>query len=117
MKIYSDDFDMSLIYIGVNRYWEYNGAQNKYAEYKIYKQFKHNNILKNINSINRSVYNALNNEDEPLYYYDKYNVVTPRKFIQTLKRFDLLVSKAILYTCMRKKLCTDYYLPIYNLRK
>ena len=114
MKIYRDDFDMSLIYIGVNRYWRSNDALCKYDFYKIMKQFKRSNPLE---FKNRSIYNALDNEDEPLYYYDKYNVVTPSKFAQTLKRFDLLVSKAILYTCMRKKLCTDYYLPIYDLRK
>ena len=114
MKIYRDDFDISLIYIGVNRYWRSNDALRKYDFYKIMKQFKCSNPLE---FKNRSIYNALDNEDEPLYYYDKYNVVTPRKFIPTLKRLDLLAFRAIKYTCMRRKLCTDYYLPIYDLRK
>ena len=46
MKIYRDDFDMSLIYIGVNRYWRSNDALRKYDFYKIMKQFKRSNPFK-----------------------------------------------------------------------
>ena len=35
MKTYRRDIDISLIYNGVNRYWEYNGAWNKYDIYNV----------------------------------------------------------------------------------
>lgn len=115
MKTYRRDIDISLIYNGVNRYWEYNGAWNKYDTYNVIKQFKRDNPIEFKKK--RSRYDALSNEGNPLCYHDKCKVVTPRKFIFTLKRLDLLAFRAIKYTCMRKKLCTDYYLSIYDLRK
>ena len=113
MKIYRDDFDMSLIYNGVNRYWTYNDALCKYNFYKTTKQFKRNNP-----SEFRKIfkYDALGKRNMPLCYYGKYKVAAPRKFISTLKRLDLLAFRAIEYA-WHKKLCTDYYLPIYNLGK
>ena len=123
MKTYRRDIDISLIYNRVNRYWEYNGAWNKYDNYNVIKQFKHDNPIE---FKKRNRYDALANRGNPLCYHDKCNVVTPRKFIPTLKRlsspvYELIIYKnrsiAIEYTRMRRKLCTDYYLPIYNLGK
>ena len=119
MKIYRGR-DISLIYKGVNRYWTYNGAWHKYDIYNVFKQFKHNNPSE---FKNRNRYDALEDND-PLCYYGKCKVAPPRKFIFTLKRFSLAYimckkrnNTVKEYACMHKKLCTDYYLPIYDLRK
>ena len=121
MKIYRRYIDISLIYNGVNRYWEYNGAWNKYDIYNVFKQFKRNNPSE---FRKRFRYDALGKRDKPLCYYGKCKVAAPRKFIFTLKRFSLAYimckkrdNTVKEYAYMRKKLCTDYYLPIYNLGK
>ena len=121
MKIYHDR-DISLIYNGVNRYWTYNGAWHKYDIYSVIKQFKHSNPSE---FRKRFRYDALGKRNKPLCYYGKCKVAAPRKFIFTLKRFSLAYSVMYKkrdntvkeYACMRKKLCTDYYLPIYNVGK
>lgn len=110
MKIYCDR-DISLIYKGVNSYWEYNDACHKYAIYNVMRQFKHNNPSE---FRKRYRYDALGKRNKPLCYYGKCEVDAPRKFLYTLSRFSLAYR---LNRVMYKKLCSDYYLPIYNLWK
>lgn len=120
MKIYHRE--SSLVYKGFDRYWSENDAFNKYCFYKDIKKFKLENPIE---FKNRSKYNILENK-RPLYCYGKQYISIPRKFIFTLKRLNsrayremhkIQYNRVIEYACMHKKLCTDYYLPIYELRK
>ena len=120
MKVYYSE--QSLIFKGFNMYWKENGAFNKYFFYRDIKSFKHDNPIE---FKKRSRYNVLEDND-PLCYYGKQYMSIPRKFLFTLKLSNLLSfwpmrknhpSEMIEYTCMHKKLCSDYYLPIFELRE
>ena len=112
--------EQSLIYKGfINGYWDENGAFNKYLSYRSTKRFEQYNPTKSKNS---SRYNILG--DTPLCDYDKQYMSIPRKFLFPLKRINLLEFRSMHKTqlkamieCARryKKMCTDYYLPIYDL--
>ena len=108
----------SLIYKGFNKYWNDNGAFAKYICYIENRRVNHYDIESN----NRNRYNIKNNM--PFCYYGKQPISIPRKFLFTLKRLNLLLfgemyeikfKASIEYARMCKKLCTDYYLPIFEL--
>lgn len=119
MRVYYSE--QSLIFKGFNRYWGENDSFNKYFLYRDIKSFKHDNPIE---FKNRSKYNIEDNE--PLCYYGKQYISIPRKFLFTLKRFNLLkfrfeakhknqLHTMTEYACMHKKLCSEYYLPIFEL--
>lgn len=120
MRIYYSQ--QPLIYKGFYRYWRDNDSYHKYFLYKKIKKFKHENPIE---FKNKSKYNILENK-KPLYCYGKQFISIPRKFIVTLKLLNSRAYKTIyknedhhiiVIGCvyMRKKLCSDYYLPIYDL--
>ena len=118
MKVYYSK--QSLIFKGFTRYWREHDPFNKWFLYGENKKLKRDNP---IGFKNRNRYNALEDND-PLCYYGKCKVAPPRKFLLTLKRLNLL-SLGIMYekqlremiecTYMHKKMCSDYYLPIFEL--
>ena len=121
MRIYYSQ--QSLIYKGFNRYWCENDVFHKYYFYRDIKRFKHENPIE---FKNRSKYNILEDK-KPLCYYGKQDISIPRKFLFTLKRLNsrayrgtirkIQYNIVIEYAYMRKKICTDYYLSIYDLGK
>lgn len=123
MKVYRNEHKQSLIDNGVNSYWKYNGAFNRYSFYKAMKKFKHHNPAE---FKSRSRYNSLE-DTKPLYYYGKQEISLPRKFTFILK-----YSRARIYgpeckphysptyqdyILRYRKLRSEYYLPIYELGK
>ena len=117
MRVYYSE--QSLIFKGFNRYWRENDSFNKYIFYKDTQRLEHDVPTESKNS---SKYNIKNNM--PLCYYGKRYISIPRKFLFTLKRLNLLsfgemyeikFKAKIECACVREKLCTDYYLPIFEL--
>lgn len=118
MKVYRNK--QSLIDNGVNSYWKYNGAFNRYSFYKAMKKSSNYNPTA---FKNRSRYNSLK-DNKPLYYYGKQDISVPRKFSFILKYLSARIydpgcklhySTYQNYTSRCRKLRTEYYLPIYDL--
>ena len=117
MRVYYSE--QSLIFKGFNRYWDENDSFNKCFLYRENKRLKRDNPIE---FKNRNRYKLEDND--PLCYYGKCKVASPRKFLLALKRHNLLslgimhekqLREMIECTYMHKKLCSDYYLPIFEL--
>ena len=120
MRVYYSE--QSLIFKGFSRYWRENDPFNKRFLYVENKRLKRDNPIE---FKKRNRYNILEN-NEPLCYYGKQYISIPRKFLFTLKQFNFLkfrfetmhknrLNEMIEYACMHKKLCSDYYLHIFEL--
>lgn len=112
MRIYYSK--QSLIFKGFTRYWRENGPFNKWFLYGENKKLKRDNPIE---FKNRNRYSVLE-DNEPLCYYGKQYISIPRKFIFTLKRFNLLslslgtMHKNDLYQCLNIHVCTKNYAQI-----